>query len=52
MRKLLRDLAEFSQESSFRAMDILLHQPDFLRWILQEVKWGEGLSRWLGEWSA
>lgn len=51
MRKLLRNLAEFCGEGSFRSMDVLLHQPDFLRWILEEVKSGEGVSRWLGGWS-
>ena len=51
MRKLLRNLAEFCGEGSFRAMDVLVHQPDFLRWLLAEVKWEKGASRWLGEWS-
>jgi len=32
-------------------MDVLLHQPDFLRWILEEVKFVPGASRWLGDWS-
>ena len=51
MRKLLRNLAEFCREGSFRSMDVLLHQPDFLRWILEEVKFVPGASRWLGDWS-
>ena len=51
MRKLLRNLAEFLRDGSFRAMDVLVHQPDFLRWLLAEVKWEKGAGRWLGEWS-
>ena len=51
MRKLLRDLAEFCREGSFRSMDVLLHQPDFLRWILEDVQFRHGVSEWLGSWS-
>jgi ATP-dependent helicase/nuclease subunit B len=51
LRKLLRDLAEFCREGSFRSLDALFHHPDFLRWILEEVKLADGASRWLGDWS-
>jgi ATP-dependent helicase/nuclease subunit B len=51
MRRLLGDLAEFCREGSFRSMDVLFHHPDFLRWILAEVRLSGGMSRWLGEWS-
>ena len=51
LRKLLRDLAEFCREASFRSLDVLFHHPDFLRWILEEVKFPGGMSRWLGDWS-
>jgi ATP-dependent helicase/nuclease subunit B len=51
IRKLLRDLAEFCREGSFRAMDVLLHDPDFLRWILRETKIKAGPANWLGAWA-
>ena len=51
LRKLLRDLAGFCREGSFRSLDVLWHHPDFLRWILEEVKYAGGISRWLGDWS-
>lgn len=51
MRKLLRNLSDFSREGSFRSMDVLLHQPEFLTWILEEVKFGQDAGRWLGQWS-
>ncbi len=51
IRKLLRDLAEFCREGSFRSMDVLLHDPDFLRWILRETKSRNGPSQALGEWA-
>jgi len=51
MRKLLRDLADLCREGSFRSMDVLLHQPDFLRWILQEGKVAGGPVAWLRDWS-
>jgi ATP-dependent helicase/nuclease subunit B len=50
-RKLLRDLAEFCREGSFRSLDVLFHHPDFLRWILAEVKFPGAMGRWLGDWS-
>ena len=51
MRKLLRNLAEVGREGSFRSMDVLFHQPDFLRWILQEGKVSADPAAWLGDWS-
>lgn len=51
MRKLLRDLSEFFREGSFRSMDVLLHRPEFLRWILAEIKCEAGAGGWLGHWS-
>jgi len=51
IRKLLRDLAEFCREGSFRAMDVLLHDPDFLCWILRETKVKTGPANWLGAWA-
>ena len=51
MRKLLRNLAEFCRDGSFRGMDVLVHQPDFLRWVLAEIQWDRAAGRWLGEWS-
>lgn len=51
MRKLLRDLADVCRDGSFRSMDVLLHQPDFLRWILQEQKVSGDPVAWLGDWS-
>ena len=51
MRKLLRELADVCREGSFRSMDVLLHQPDFLRWILQEEKVSGDPVAWLGDWS-
>jgi len=51
MRKLLRDLAEFVREGSFRSMDVLVHTPVFLAWMLAETQFRKHAGDWLGAWS-
>ena len=51
MRGLLRNLAEFCREGSFRSMDVLVHDFDFLRWVLLETKVEPGPAEWLGHWA-